>query len=80
MKASSRFRKSTVILSVSFYNQTNDTKSDRLVFRRSLMTHASVPEDQRRLLGISDNMLRISVGLEDCRELAKDLYDALEKL
>ncbi|VDL60979.1 unnamed protein product [Hymenolepis diminuta] len=46
----------------------------------SIMTHASVPEEHRRMLGISDSMIRISVGLEDCRDLAKDLYDGLEKL
>ncbi|VDO03643.1 unnamed protein product [Rodentolepis nana] len=46
----------------------------------SVMTHASVPEEHRRLLGISDSLIRISVGLEDCRDLVKDLYDGLEKL
>nr|CDS33589.1 60S ribosomal protein L21 [Hymenolepis microstoma] len=46
----------------------------------AVMTHASVPEEHRRLLGISDSMIRISVGLEDCRDLVKDLYDGLEKL
>ncbi|VDD83428.1 unnamed protein product [Mesocestoides corti] len=46
----------------------------------SLMTHASVPEETRRVLGITNSMLRLSVGLEDCRDLAKDLFDQLEKL
>ncbi|KAM7536328.1 hypothetical protein Aperf_G00000088271 [Anoplocephala perfoliata] len=46
----------------------------------SLMTHASVPEEERRRLGISDGLIRISVGLENCRDLAKDIYDGLEKL
>lgn len=44
------------------------------------MTHASVPAEVRTKLGISDSMLRLSVGIEDCRELAKDLYDQLERL
>lgn len=42
------------------------------------MTHASVPEDQRKLLNISDSLIRISVGLEDADDLVNDLKDALE--
>lgn len=43
------------------------------------MTHASVPKDQRELLGISDNFLRISVGIEDVKDLIEDLNQALVK-
>uniref|UniRef100_A0A0X3P6S8 cystathionine gamma-lyase n=1 Tax=Schistocephalus solidus TaxID=70667 RepID=A0A0X3P6S8_SCHSO len=46
----------------------------------SLMTHASVPPEMRAKLNIADNMLRLSVGIEDCRDLAWDLYQALENL
>lgn len=42
------------------------------------MTHASVPEDQRKKLGISDSLLRLSVGLEDADDLVEDLKLALE--
>lgn len=45
----------------------------------SVMTHASVPEDQRQVLNISDNLIRLSVGLEDVDDLLKDLKNALEK-
>lgn len=45
---------------------------------RSLMTHASVPEDQRKLLNISDSLIRISVGLEDVDDLINDLKEALK--
>lgn len=41
------------------------------------MTHASVPEAQRAELGITDNLIRISVGLEDVEDLITDLDNAL---
>lgn len=44
----------------------------------SLMTHASVPEEQRRELGITDSLLRLSVGLEDTEDLIKDLEQAFK--
>jgi cystathionine beta-lyase/cystathionine gamma-synthase len=31
----------------------------------SIMTHASVPEDERKALGITDNLIRLSVGCEE---------------
>ncbi|XP_063923841.1 cystathionine gamma-lyase-like [Zophobas morio] len=46
----------------------------------SVMTHASVPEDQRKVLNITDNMIRLSVGLEDAEDLISDLQQALEKV
>jgi cystathionine gamma-lyase len=46
----------------------------------SVMTHASVPEDQRKVLKITDNLVRVSVGLEDPEDLIKDLKQALEKV
>jgi len=42
------------------------------------MTHASVPEEHRRLLGITDNLIRISVGLEDVDDLIEDIQSALK--
>lgn len=41
------------------------------------MTHASVPEEQRKMLNISDSLIRISVGLEDAEDLIADLDAAL---
>jgi cystathionine gamma-lyase len=41
------------------------------------MTHASVPQDQRAILGISDNFVRISVGLESADDLIEDINQAL---
>lgn len=43
----------------------------------SLMTHASVPDDQRSLLGIDDTLIRLSVGIESCHDLIADLDNAL---
>lgn len=43
------------------------------------MTHASVPKDQRELLGIGDNFVRLSVGIENEKDLIEDLNQALIK-
>jgi len=51
---------------------------ESLIELPSLQTHASVPEDQRLKLGITDNMVRLSVGLEDSEDLIKDLDQALQ--
>lgn len=46
-------------------------------FRRAIMTHASVPEEDRVLLKISDSLVRLSVGLEDTEDLIGDVDQAL---
>ncbi|MEP7126051.1 MAG: PLP-dependent transferase, partial [Byssovorax sp.] len=43
----------------------------------AIMTHASVPEASRRVLGISDGLVRLSVGLEDVGDLWADIEHAL---
>ncbi|EDV22541.1 Cystathionine gamma-lyase [Trichoplax sp. H2] len=43
----------------------------------SLMTHASVPEKQRAELGITDTLIRLSVGIEETEDLVADLEQAL---
>ncbi|MFD2630266.1 bifunctional cystathionine gamma-lyase/homocysteine desulfhydrase [Oceanobacillus kapialis] len=42
------------------------------------MTHASIPADRRNELGITDGLIRISVGIEDVEDLVDDLKQALE--
>jgi len=42
-----------------------------------IMTHASVAREEREQLGISDNLVRLSVGLEDVEDLIADLDQAL---
>ncbi|KAG7310515.1 hypothetical protein JYU34_003301 [Plutella xylostella] len=44
----------------------------------SVMTHASVPAEQRAQLGITDSLIRLSVGLEDTEDLIKDLDQAFK--
>jgi cystathionine gamma-lyase len=42
----------------------------------ALMTHASIPEDKRKEIGISDDLVRLSVGIEDAEDLIADLEQA----
>lgn len=51
---------------------------ESLVEHPAIMTHASVPEDQRAKLGITDTFLRFSVGLEEAEDLIADLDQALK--
>jgi len=44
----------------------------------ALMTHASIPEDKRKEIGISDDLVRLSVGIEDIEDLLADLEQALK--
>ncbi|PZR24461.1 MAG: cystathionine gamma-synthase [Flavobacterium psychrophilum] len=43
----------------------------------ALMTHASIPEPKRKEIGISDTLVRLSVGIEDAEDLIKDIEQAL---
>ncbi|MEO1083183.1 MAG: PLP-dependent aspartate aminotransferase family protein [Acidobacteriota bacterium] len=52
---------------------------ESLVNHPAIMTHASVPADVRRKLGISDAMLRLSVGIETLDDLLADLDRALAR-
>ena len=45
----------------------------------SLMTHAAVPEESRLRMGITDGLVRLSVGVEDGRDLIEDLENALRR-
>jgi cystathionine beta-lyase/cystathionine gamma-synthase len=42
------------------------------------MTHASLPPERRAALGISDTLIRISVGIEHVDDLIEDLSQALD--
>ena len=41
------------------------------------MTHLSVPDDRKAALGITDNLVRISIGIEDADDLIADFEQAL---
>jgi methionine-gamma-lyase len=51
---------------------------DTLVQHPALMTHIKVPREQREQYGITDDLLRVSVGIEDPEEVIADLTQALE--
>ncbi len=50
---------------------------ETLISHPGIMTHASVPADRRAALGITDGLIRISVGIEDIDDLLEDLGQAL---
>lgn len=50
---------------------------ESLIEHPAIMTHASVPAEQRRAAGISDTFIRLSVGIEDAADLQQDLDQAL---
>jgi cystathionine gamma-lyase/homocysteine desulfhydrase len=50
---------------------------ESLISIPALMTHASIPKERREQLGITDGLIRISVGLEDKDDLIEDLKEAL---
>lgn len=51
---------------------------ESLIEHPAIMTHASVPAANRKALGIEDNLIRISVGIEDLQDLLWDLEQALK--
>ncbi|HEY6483880.1 MAG TPA: PLP-dependent transferase [Steroidobacteraceae bacterium] len=51
---------------------------ESLIEHPALMTHASLPADMRAALGISDALIRLSVGVEDVSDLMDDLRQALD--
>lgn len=53
-------------------------QSTYLCVFRAIMTHASVPAEQRAELGITDNLIRMSVGIEDEENLVADIKQALQ--
>lgn len=51
---------------------------ESLIEHPAIMTHASVPKETREVLGISDGLIRLSVGIEDAQDLIDDLKQAFE--
>jgi cystathionine beta-lyase/cystathionine gamma-synthase len=51
---------------------------ETLISHPASMTHASVPPDRRQQIGITDDMVRVSVGIEDIEDLQEDLAQALD--
>ncbi|MBI1748702.1 MAG: PLP-dependent transferase [Acidobacteria bacterium] len=53
---------------------------ETLISHPATMTHASVPREDRIRLGITDGLVRISVGIEDVEDIITDLEQALSRL
>jgi len=73
--AAFRFLNALEIITMS--NNLGDAKS--LVTHPATTTHQRLSEEQRAALGISDGLVRISIGLEDAGDLLADLTQALEQ-
>ena len=50
---------------------------ETLVNHPAIMTHASVPKELREAGGVTDNLIRLSVGVEEVEDLIADLDQAL---
>lgn len=53
---------------------------ESLIGHPASMTHASIPKEERIKAGLTDSLLRISVGIEDIEDLIEDFTQALEKV
>jgi cystathionine gamma-lyase len=51
---------------------------ESLIEHPAIMTHASIPQEKRAELGIVDNLIRLSVGIEDSRDLIAELQQSLD--
>ncbi|MGH1374462.1 MAG: cystathionine gamma-synthase family protein [Cellvibrionaceae bacterium] len=54
--------------------------TETLIQHPASMTHSSIPEHHREEIGITDNLIRISIGLEDPADIIDDLDQALDQL
>ncbi len=53
---------------------------ETMITHPASMTHAEVPEDERRARGLGDGLVRLSAGIEDAEDILEDLEQALAKL
>ena len=53
---------------------------ESLIESPALMTHGSVPPEKRKILGIADNFVRLSTGVEEVEDLIADLDQAFKKI
>jgi cystathionine gamma-lyase len=51
---------------------------ESLIEHPAIMTHSSVPKENREKLGIGDGLIRLSIGIEDAQDLIEDLSQALK--
>ncbi len=53
---------------------------ESLIEHPAIMTHASIPAETRKILGIHDNLIRVSIGIEEVSDLRADLEQALKEV
>jgi len=53
---------------------------ESLIEHPASMTHASIPKEERKRVGVTDSLIRLSIGLEDCEDLIADLSSALDQV
>lgn len=53
---------------------------ESLIGHPASMTHASIPKEEREKTGVTDSLIRLSVGIEDAEDLIADLRNALDKI
>ena len=53
---------------------------ESLIGHPASMTHASIPREERLKVGLTDSLIRLSIGVEDVDDLKADLATALENL
>jgi cystathionine beta-lyase/cystathionine gamma-synthase len=51
---------------------------ESLIGHPASMTHASIPKEERLKVGLTDSLIRLSVGIENVEDLIKDLDTALQ--
>lgn len=53
---------------------------ESLIEHPALMTHASIPREEREKVGITDSLIRVSVGIEDVKDLIEDMDNAFKNI
>jgi cystathionine beta-lyase/cystathionine gamma-synthase len=53
---------------------------ESLIEHPAIMTHATIPAEQRKALGIDDGFIRMSCGIEECEDLIADLDSAFNRI
>jgi cystathionine beta-lyase len=53
---------------------------ESLINHPASMTHASIPKEERLKNGLSDSLIRLSIGVEDIEDLIQDLENTLTKV
>jgi len=53
---------------------------ESLIEHPAIMTHSYIPKKEREKMGITDSLIRISVGIEDITDLIEDLDNAFKRM